>query len=45
MVGVVDQLDLDTAGLETGHRVAALTCYGRYSQYIVLPVPELFPVP
>jgi len=45
MVGVVDQLGPDTAGLETGQRVAALTFYGSYSQYIVLPAQELFPVP
>jgi NADPH:quinone reductase-like Zn-dependent oxidoreductase len=45
MVGVVDQLGSDTAGLETGQRVAALTFYGSYSQYIELPAQELFPVP
>lgn len=45
MVGVVDQLGPGTAGLETGQRVAALTFYGSYSQYIVLPAQELFPVP
>lgn len=45
MVGVVDQLGPGTAGLETGQRVAALTFYGSYSQYIVLPATELFPVP
>jgi NADPH:quinone reductase-like Zn-dependent oxidoreductase len=45
MVGVVDQLGPDTPGLETGQRVAALTFYGSYSQYLVLPAQELFPVP
>src|SRR5215813_14296432 len=45
MVGVVDQLGTGTAGLETGQRVAALTFSGSYSQYIVLPARELFPVP
>jgi NADPH:quinone reductase-like Zn-dependent oxidoreductase len=45
MVGVVDQLGPDTAGLEPGQRVAALTFYGSYSQYLVLPARELFPVP
>jgi NADPH:quinone reductase len=45
MVGVVDQLGPDTAGLKTGQRVAALTFYGSYSQYIVLSTQELIPVP
>jgi NADPH:quinone reductase-like Zn-dependent oxidoreductase len=45
MVGVVDQLGPGTAGLETGQRVAALTFTGSYSQYIVLPARELYPVP
>lgn len=45
MVGVVDQLGPGTAGLETGQRVAALTFYGSYSQYIVLPAQELCLVP
>ena len=45
MVGVVDQLGPDTVGLEVGQRVAALTFYGSYSQYIVLAAQELFPVP
>ena len=45
MVGVVDQLGPDTAGLVIGQRVAALTFYGSYSQYIVLSAQELFPVP
>lgn len=45
MVGVVDRLGPDTAGLQAGQRVAALTFYGSYSQYIVLPAPDLFPVP
>ena len=45
MVGVVDQLGPETAGLETGQRVAALTFTGSYSQYMVLPAQELYPVP
>jgi NADPH:quinone reductase-like Zn-dependent oxidoreductase len=45
MVGIVDQLGPGTAGLQTGQRVAALTFYGSYSQYIVLPAQELYPVP
>lgn len=45
MVGVVDRLGPDTSGVELGQAVAALTFYGSYSQYIVLPVQELLPVP
>jgi NADPH:quinone reductase-like Zn-dependent oxidoreductase len=45
MVGVVDQLGPRTPGLATGQRVAALTFYGSYSQYLVLSAQELFPVP
>src|SRR5262252_1748649 len=45
MVGLVDELGPDTVGLEVGQAVAALTFYGSYSQYIVLPVQELYPVP
>jgi NADPH:quinone reductase-like Zn-dependent oxidoreductase len=45
MVGVVDRLGPDAAGLQPGQRVAALTFTGSYSQYIVLPAPELYPVP
>jgi NADPH:quinone reductase-like Zn-dependent oxidoreductase len=41
----VDELAADTSGLEVGQVVAALTFYGSYSQYIVLPVRELYPVP
>jgi NADPH2:quinone reductase len=37
MVGVVEQLGPDTAGLQAGQRVAALTLYGSYSQYFVFP--------
>jgi NADPH:quinone reductase-like Zn-dependent oxidoreductase len=45
MVGVLDKLGPDTSTLEVGQPVAALTFYGSYSQYIVLPVRELYPVP
>ncbi len=45
MVGVVDELGSETSGLEVGQAVAALTFYGSYSQYIVLPARELYPVP
>jgi NADPH:quinone reductase-like Zn-dependent oxidoreductase len=45
IAGVVDRLGPGTAGLEAGQAVAALSFYGGYSQYIVLPVQELYPVP
>src|SRR5215831_8826314 len=45
MVGVVDELGPHTSGLEIAQGVAALTFFGSYSQYIVLPVGELYPVP
>ena len=45
IVGVVERLGPDTAGLQAGQAVAALTFYGGYSQYIVLPVQELYRVP
>ena len=45
IVGVVERLGTDASGLEVGQAVAALTFYGGYSQYIVLPAQELYPVP
>jgi NADPH:quinone reductase-like Zn-dependent oxidoreductase len=45
LIGTVDQVSLDSSGLEVGQLVAALTFVGAYSQYIVLPAKELFPVP
>jgi len=45
LIGAVDQVGPDTSGLEVGQLVAALTFVGAYSQYIVLPAEELFPVP
>ena len=45
IAGVVERLGPDAPGLEAGQAVAALTFYGGYSQYIVLPAKELYPVP
>lgn len=45
MVGVVDHLGPGAIGLALGQRVAALTFYGSYSQYLCLPAQELIPVP
>ena len=42
---MVERLGPDASGPEAGQAVAALTFYGGYSQYIVLPVQELYPVP
>jgi NADPH:quinone reductase-like Zn-dependent oxidoreductase len=42
---VVERLGPDASGPEVGQAVAALTFYGGYSQYIVLPAQELYPVP
>src|SRR5919201_1341764 len=41
MVGVVDQLGPGAATPPVGQAVAALTFFGSYSQYIILPVHEL----
>jgi NADPH:quinone reductase len=45
IAGVVERLGPDTTGPQAGQAVAALTFYGGYSQYIVLPAQELYPVP
>jgi NADPH:quinone reductase-like Zn-dependent oxidoreductase len=45
MVDLVDQLGPGASTPPVGQTVAALTFYGSYSQYIVLPVQELVPVP
>lgn len=45
MVGVVDQLGPKASGPSVGQAVAALTFYGSYSQYIILPARQLVPVP
>ena len=45
IAGVVERLGPGASGLAAGQAVAALTFYGGYSQYIVLPAQELYPVP
>jgi NADPH:quinone reductase-like Zn-dependent oxidoreductase len=45
MVGVVDALGPATSGLGVHQPVGALTFLGSYSQYIVLPIAELEPIP
>ena len=45
MVGEVDSLGPEVSAPALGQRVAALTFYGSYSQYICLPVEELVSAP
>jgi len=45
MVGAVDQLGPETTGPAVGEHVAALTFYGSYSQYVLLPATALVAVP
>jgi NADPH:quinone reductase-like Zn-dependent oxidoreductase len=45
MVGVVDQVGPEVSSPAPGERVAALTFYGSYSQFISLPATELVRVP
>jgi NADPH:quinone reductase len=45
MVGVVDEIGPDVAGLTIGQPVAALTFYGGYSQYLCLPAAQLVAMP
>ena len=45
MVGVVDEIGPDVAGLTIGQSVAALTFYGSYSQYLCVPVEQLVAMP
>lgn len=45
IVGVVDAIGSDVTGIALGQRVAALTVYGGYAEYIYLLANELVPVP
>lgn len=45
IVGIIDALGADVAGITVGQRVAALTVHGGYAEYIYLPPEELVPVP
>ncbi len=45
LVGVVDQLGADVAGIEAGQIVAALPIHGAYAEFVCLSVRELIPVP
>jgi NADPH:quinone reductase-like Zn-dependent oxidoreductase len=45
IVGIVDAIGTEATGIALGQRVAALTVYGGYAEYIYLPAQELVPVP
>jgi NADPH:quinone reductase-like Zn-dependent oxidoreductase len=45
MVGRVDKLGAGVKSLKPGDRVADMTVSGAYSQYMVLPARDVFPVP
>lgn len=45
IVGVVDAVGAGSRGVKTGDRVAGLTVYGGYSEYVYLSQKKLIPVP
>ncbi len=45
LVGTVEQVGAGVSGLERGQRVADLTVWGAYTEYIVRPADGLVPVP
>jgi NADPH:quinone reductase-like Zn-dependent oxidoreductase len=45
IVGVVDELGPGCSRLHVGDRVAALTTYGGYAEYVCVPEPEAVEVP
>jgi len=45
MVGIVDRCGEGVTSLKTGQRVAAMTVYGAYTEYMCLPQESLTPVP
>ncbi len=45
MVGVVDELGADVRGLDVGQKVADLTVWGAYTEYMLRPAEALVPVP
>src|SRR5512132_2566777 len=45
LVGVVDEVGPGCSRLETGDRVAALTAYGAYAEYVCVPEAEVVEVP
>jgi NADPH2:quinone reductase len=45
LVGIVDRLGDDVAGIEPGQRVIAMPIHGAYAEFVCLPEDELVPVP
>jgi len=45
LVGAVDRLGDDVAGIEPGEIVAAMPIHGAYAEFVCLPQRELVPVP
>ncbi len=45
IVGVVDQVGAGVEGFSGGERVAAITGFGGYSRYVIVPAQTLVPVP
>lgn len=45
MVGIIDKLGAGVTDYKKGQKVAALTTTGAYSEYMILPVWQLVPVP
>ncbi len=45
IIGVVDAIDPDVTKTAVGDRVAAMTVYGGYAEYIFLGQQELIPCP
>ncbi len=45
LVGLVDKAGKNAGELRAGQKVAALTVYGSYTEYICLPASRLVPVP
>jgi len=45
LVGLVDRLGADVAGIEPGQMVAALPIHGAYAEFVCLPQRDLVPVP